>query len=126
MRPASVDRIETASAIRRGVTVWYAAFGGVGAWTVHLVYETSAVQWTRNDPRWEWTLHAATIACAVATVIAMVLARRLVLAAHGAREGGADDAGQLTFLGNLGLLVGAINLALILLEGAYVLLIPHR
>ncbi len=36
-----------------------------------------------------------------------------------------DDAGQLHFLGQVGLLVGAINLALILLEGSYVLSIPQ-
>jgi hypothetical protein len=60
-----------------------------------------------------------------------LLAWRLLLAVRGsaaertAEAEGADDAAQLRFLAQLGLLVGAINLALILLEGSYVLFIPR-
>jgi hypothetical protein len=126
MTRLTVDEIESAGPLRRGLLVWYAAFGGIGAWTAHLMFETSAVEWTRDDPRWRWTLHAVTAACVLATVLAMALALRLRRVANGAKEAGADDAGQLLFLGNLGLLVGAINLALIVLEGAYVLVIPVR
>ena len=125
MSSPAVERIESASPLHRAVSVWYAAFGSIGAWIVHLVYCASAVQWTHDSPRWEWTLHAATAGCALATVLAMALAYRLVRAASGADESGAADAGQLLFLGRLGLLVGAIDLALIILEGSYVLVIPH-
>jgi hypothetical protein len=55
----------------------------------------------------------------------MLLARRLLITAAGSDPASNDDAGQLLFLAQLGLLVGAINLALILLEGSYVLFIPR-
>ncbi len=123
----AVDDIENAGPVRRGVTVWYAAFGGVGTWTVHLVFEAAFVHWTYVVHGWEWVLHAATAVCALATLGAMALSWRLRAVADGADESDAGDAGQLRFLGNLGLLVGAINLLLILLEGAYaaVLYQPH-
>lgn len=127
MKRQTVEEIEAAGALRRGLFVWYAAFGGIAAWTVHLVFESSIVRWTADVHGWEWTLHAATGVCAAATVLAMALAWRLHAVASGADESGAGDAGQLRFLGTLGLLVGALNLALILLEGAYaaVLYQPH-
>jgi hypothetical protein len=113
--------------MRRGLLVWYAAFGSVGAWMVHLVFEAAFVRWTFNVHGWEWVLHAATGLCAAATLVALALAWRLRLIAHGAEESGPDDPGQLLFLANLGLLVGAIDLALIVIEGAYaaVLYQPH-
>jgi hypothetical protein len=124
---ATVEEVESAGPIRRGVTVWYAAFGGVGAWTVHLVFEAAMVRWTADVHGWTWTLHAATVLCALATLAAMGLSWRLRTIADGADEAAGDDAGQLLFLGNLGLLVGAINLALIVTEGVYaaVLYQPH-
>jgi hypothetical protein len=123
----TVDEIERAGPLRRGATVWYAAFGGVAAWTVHLVFEAAIVRWTADVRGWDWVLHAATVVCAGATVVAMLLSWRLRAAAGAADESASDDAGQLLFLGNLGLLVGAINLALIILEGIYaaVLYQPH-
>ena len=69
-------------------------------------------------------MHAVTGVTAVATVAAMALAYGLF------RAGGDDDAagsaaGRLRFFGMLGLLLGAVNLALILLEGSYVELLPR-
>jgi hypothetical protein len=65
------------------------------------------------------------VVCTFATVAAMLLAHRLLIIAAGSDPASNDDAGQLLFLAQLGLLVGAINLALILLEGSYVLFIPR-
>ena len=120
MRRATVEDVESAGAVRRGVFVWYAVFGSIGAWTVHLVFEAATVRWTFNVHGWEWLLHAVTAVCFAATVAAMALAWRLRVIADDADEGGPDDAGQLKFLANLGLLIGAIDLALIVIEGAYV------
>lgn len=125
MTAPAVEAIESATPLRRGIQVWYAAFGGVGAWIVHLVGLVAAEHWTATHPRWGWTLDALTAVTAAATLIALWLSWRLRTAARGANEAGSDDAGQMLFLGNLGLLVGAINLALILLEGSYVHLIPR-
>lgn len=125
MSSDEVAEIEGASPLRRGVEVWYAAFGGIAAWIVHLVFVVSAEHWTHLHPRYAWTLHAATVVCASAAIVGIVLARRLLRVASGADPSSGDDAGQLLFLAQVGLLVGAINLALILLEGSYVLFIPR-
>ncbi len=55
----------------------------------------------------------------------MVLAGRLHVVASGSDPSSNDDAGQLLFLAQVGLLVGAISLALVLLEGAYAVFIPR-
>jgi hypothetical protein len=125
MTVAQVEQIEAASPLRRTFEVWFAVLGGIGAWIVHLVFIVSAEHWTHLHPQFGWTLHAATGVCALATIVALILARRLFLAATGADPASNDDAGQLLFLAQLGLLIGAINLALILLEGSYVLFIPR-
>jgi hypothetical protein len=125
MTSAEIARIEKATPRRRGFEVWYAAFGGIAAWMVHLLFVVSAEHWTYLHAQYRWTLHAATAICALATIAALLLARRLLVAASGSDPASNDDAGQLLFLAQLGLLVGAINLALILLEGSYVLFIPH-
>ncbi|MDQ6748400.1 MAG: hypothetical protein M3010_09905 [Candidatus Dormibacteraeota bacterium] len=125
MTASKVAEIESASALRRGIEVWYAVFGGLGAWIVHLVFLLAAEHWTYTHHLWSWTLHAVTVVTVLATVAALLLCWRLLAAARGADASGRDDAGQLLFLAQLGLLVGAINLALILLEGSYVLFLPR-
>jgi hypothetical protein len=107
-----------------GLAFWYAVLGGIAAWTVHLLTLSSIDRLTCNLGGYAWVMHAVTGVTAAATVAAMVLAYRLF------RAGGDDDAagsvaGRLRFFGTLGLLVGAVNLALILLEGSYVELLPR-
>jgi hypothetical protein len=125
MTADAVNQIESASALRRGFTVWFAVFGGLGAWTVHLVFLAAAEHWTHTHHRWSWTLDAMTALTALVNLAALLLARRLLRAAQGADPSGRDDTGQLLFLAQFGLLIGAINLALILLEGSYVLFLPR-
>ena len=120
-----VRAVEQGSWLRRAVEVWYAAFGGIAAWTVHLVFLVSAEHWSFTNHRFHWTLHAMTALCALATLVAIALSYRLLRIARGGDPTGRGDADQLVFLAHVGLLVGAINLALILLEGAYVLFIPR-
>jgi hypothetical protein len=122
---STVQEIEQAGPLRRGLLVWYAAFGSVGAWTVHLVGEASLVGWTEHDTRWRWILHALTAACIIANAIALWLAWRLRTIAKHADESSADDAGQLLFLSHLGLLFGIIDLALIVIEGAYAVVLSQ-
>jgi len=107
-----------------GLAFWYAVLGGIAAWTVHLLTLSSIDRLTCNLGGYAWVMHVVTAATAVATVAAMGFSYALF------RAGGADDAagsaaGRLRFFGMLGLLLGAINLALILLEGSYVELLPR-
>ena len=101
-------------------------FGGVGVWMVHLVFVVAAEHWTapasavRLDPaRGDRRL------CAGDRSSRCFSRGRLFVIASGSDPESDDDAGQLLFLAQLGLLVGAINLALILLEGSYALFIPR-
>jgi hypothetical protein len=113
------------SLIRR-FSVWYAVFGGVAAWTVHLLALASLVQWTVDEHTGEWPLHVITAVTVAVTLHAMFLSARMYRGARDADEESDTEAGQLHFLGMVGLLVGAINLALILIEGIYVIPLYSR
>ena len=112
----------------REPTVWVAALIGIPAWIAHLTFLAVMVPVTDDHPGWEWTLHAATAFTAVVTLAGMAVCFDLWRVAG--RRGVADpDTADLTppalsrFLAFFGLLVGATNLALILVEGSYVLFV---
>jgi hypothetical protein len=110
------------SAIRSAVTVWYALLGGIGAWTIHLLMLTSFVRFTCNADDYVWVLHLTTAVTLAMTVAAMALSQRLVRQSRG--EG--VEADRTRFIGQLGLVVGAVNLMLIALEGLYVFVLGSR
>lgn len=113
--------------------VWTAALIGVPAWIAHLVFEAAMTQYTTAHPGWRWTLHLATALTALATLTGMAVCADLVRLANRSEPGLAgfnraedDDAstGNISrFLGYLGLLIGVTNLALILMEGSYVIFV---
>ena len=103
----------------RTLTLWYAVAGGIGAWTIHLLFLSSFVRFSCNVKGTGWVHHAVTAATALMTLVAMAMAWGLL------RQGSADEAsgepgGRTHFLGLLGLAIGGVNLLLILLEGSYV------
>jgi hypothetical protein len=115
----AAERIEQAGPLRRAATVWFAVFGGVIAWTQHLLVLAALTRFTCTKPGWKWVMHADTAACVAVTVAAMGFAYRLGRAGDPAAEDDESAPGRLAFLGWLGLAVGAINLALIVVEGVY-------
>jgi hypothetical protein len=112
-----LDQIERESPLRRGLTVWFAVFGGLGAWTVHLLALTSLTQWTVDSHRGQWPLDAITGVCVAVTLVAFALSWRLWRAGRSGDDEADDPAGRIRFLGFSGLVFNAINLALILTEG---------
>ena len=112
-----------------GVRVWFAVLGGIGAWIVHLTAESALAHRTCLSGQ-EWVLHALTVALAAVTVTAMLLAARLrsdegwIDSDARASLSTRDSNGDLRFLGTMGLLIGAINLVLIVFEGALVFWVP--
>jgi hypothetical protein len=110
------------SAIRSAVTVWYALLGGIAAWTIHLLVLTSFVRFTCNADDYVWVLHLTTAITLAMTVVAMALSQRLVRQGRG--EG--VEADRTRFIGQLGLVVGAVNFMLIALEGLYVFVLGSR
>ena len=112
-----------------GFRVWFAVLGGIGAWMVHLTAESALARRTCVSGQ-DWVLHALTVALAGVTVAAMLLAARL-RDHEGWIEGDASASTatrglrrDLHFLGTMGLLIGAINLLLIVFEGALVFWVP--
>jgi hypothetical protein len=113
--------------------VWTAVLIGVPAWIAHLVYEAAMTEYTSAHPGWRWTLHLATALTALVTLAGMAVCADLVRLANRSEPAGAgfdqaevDDASTATisrFLGYLGLLIGVTNLALILMEGSYVIFV---
>ena len=92
---------------------WYAVVAPIVAWLVHLSAEASLVQHTCNSSGTQWPMHAVTAVCVAVTLSAMAVAFRM--AQH--------PSGPWRFLGLLGVILGAANLVLILLEGSYILFI---
>jgi hypothetical protein len=122
------------SAIKSGVTVWYAVLGGIGMWTIHLLVLTSVVQFTCNAGGYEWIMHVTTLVTLAMTAVAMALSLRLVRRGReaeadggGGGGNGSGNGGERTmFLGQLGLLIGGVNFLLIALEGLYAVLLEAR
>jgi hypothetical protein len=103
-----------------GFRVWFAVCGGIGAWMTHLIAESALARRTCVTGN-EWVLHALTVALAGVTVAAMLMATRLRAPAM---DAGRAEGTELTFLGKMGLLIGAINVALIVAEGLLVFWVP--
>lgn len=115
--------LESGSTVSRVARIWYPVVGSIAVWLVHLVYLSSIVRAACTDDL-VWSMHAVTAACVLATVAGLVLAHRLTMLDAGEGPEGHRAARRLRFLGRLGLLVGAVNLLLILAEGALVEAVP--
>jgi hypothetical protein len=92
---------------------------GIWAWMLHLLFLSSFARLACLHPGVVWVLHAATLATAAPTV-AGVWASLLLIRHCGDPEDAGTVAGRTRFLGIVGLLVNAISLALIVLEGVYI------
>ncbi|MFN2608925.1 MAG: hypothetical protein ABR511_13725 [Acidimicrobiales bacterium] len=114
------------SAVRDAVLVWYAVLGSIGAWTIHLVFLASFVRYTCNAGGDVWVMHLVTVITLAMTAAAMLLCLRMLRSAPPGEESGDDEGGRAAFLGRLGLIIGASNLALIAVEGLYVFVLGSR
>lgn len=113
------------------IVVWIAVTIGIPAWAFHLVFEAAMAHYTAVHPAWRWTLHLVTAVTALVTLAGMAICFDLWRASRpsepvAARDDDISPAQLGRFLGALGLLVGAANLALILLEGSYVIFLSRR
>jgi cobalamin synthase len=113
------------SGIREAVLVWYAVLGSIGAWTIHLVLLASFVGFSCNAAGTTWVMHLATVVTLAMTVLAMLLCRRMLRASDG-DESSDEEGGRAQFLARLGLLIGALNFALIALEEIYLVVLNSR
>ncbi len=109
--------------ITGGFWMWFGVVSGIGAWMVHITVLAAIVQFTCNaGPAWLWASHATTVATAAVTACGMLMCVRMIRRA-GADEAAGNLAGSVNFLGRFGLITGGLSLAVILLEGSFVLFI---
>jgi hypothetical protein len=108
----------------RGFLVWFALSAGVVAWTAHLLFLASFVEFMR-DHGYEWVAHVATLLAVLVTVAGMALSWAMLQRGHD-DEDAATPSGRTRFLGMMGLWIGGISLALILAEGIYVVALGPR
>lgn len=107
-----------------GPLVWWATFGSIAAWIVHLVVESALVPAREEHPDVVWLMHGLTLALAFVVLAGMWLSWRLARLATD-DEGDGTPAGRTVFLGWLGLGIGALNLLLILYEGLIIAVVHH-
>jgi hypothetical protein len=102
----------------RGFLVWFALTASIGAWMLHLTAFAALVEFV-HDNGYFWIFTVGNALAIAITLVAGWLSWLMYRA-------GADDEslgtpeGRMRFLGGLGLLINAINLLLIVLEGSYV------
>jgi hypothetical protein len=102
----------------RGVLVWAALTLGIAAWVLHLTVFAALVEFVHdNGYAWIFTVgNAVTIAVAL---VALALSWLIFRAGHD-DDGAGTPAGRMRFLGALALMINAVNLLLIVVEGSYV------
>lgn len=108
------------SARRGGIRLWFAVLAGIGAWTVHLLTLASVARFACTEPAMIWVMHGVTVVTVLVTLLAMRLCVTTIRVSAD-DEDAATVSGNTRFLGVFGLMTGAISLALIVLEGTYVL-----
>jgi len=101
---------------------WVAVLGGIVFWMVHLTAEAALVPAACHDRGVTWVMHAVTAVTGAATAAAMGMCLKMVLDSRdtAGSDENATAPSRTLFLGLFGVLTGAIPLALILMEGAYV------
>ena len=105
-----------------GVVLWAAVAAGPAAWAAHLTLAAALVEVTCTDKGWTWLTHLITVATALATLAGLLVCAAMVRD-NGDDEGEDTFGGRTKFMGQFGILVGAVSLALILLEQSYVFFI---
>ena len=113
------------SGIRGAVLVWYALLGSIGAWTIHLVLFAAYVRFSCNAPGSSWVMHVATVVTLAMTVLAMWLCQRMMRSAEG-DESSDEEGGRAQVIARMGLMIGALNFALIALEEIYLIVLNSR
>lgn len=114
------------SAIREAILVWYGLLGGIGAWTIHLVFFAAYVRYTCNSSGSLWLMHVITAVTLAMTAVALFLCWKMLRDSPEGDEAADDEGGRAQFIARLGLLIGVLNFALITLEEVYLVVLHSR
>lgn len=103
----------------RSPRLWFATLGGMAAYALHLVGNywlvPAACAWGTRVPLYVFTVVLLAVAAAT-TALAVSLSRRGGGRGHGDATAAMDE--RVRFMANLGVLLGALAVALILFGGA--------
>jgi hypothetical protein len=102
----------------RGFLVWFALSAGIATWIVHLVAFAAIVEFV-HDHGYFWLFYIGNGSALVVTLLALWMSWLMATSTDESEESGTPT-GRIRFLGLSGLLINAINLMLILLEGSYI------
>jgi len=105
---------------RSPALLWTSALGGIGLWMIHITAVSGLAKYACNSHGALWTLHLATLVTGLLTAAGMFICFGVMRATDDDESAG-SLAGNHNFVGIFGLITGAFSLALILLEGSYVL-----
>ena len=99
------------SAVREAILVWYGVLGGIGAWTIHLVFFAAYVRFTCNHSGSLWLMHVITLVTLAMCGAAILLCWRMLQSAPDADEAADDEGGRAQFLARMGLLMAGFMTA---------------
>jgi hypothetical protein len=102
----------------RGFLVWFALTAGIITWIIHLT-AFAAIVTLVHEHGYFWLFYAGNGLAVAVTLVATALCWAMVRSTDEDEESGTPN-GRIQFLGQFGLLINAINLMLILLEGSYI------
>jgi hypothetical protein len=105
------------TAVRNLLGTWFPVFGSIPAWTVHVLAITALARYSCTVPSSRWAFHVITAVTLAVAVLATAMCARLV---GDGDETSPEEPGRMAFLGRLGLLIGATDILLIVLEEIYV------
>ena len=97
-----------------GATTWFAVFGSVAAWAVHLVALAGLACLGCDHGGARVAMHVITAGCLALAAVAVALSVRL--AAAGDDDAGTSPMAWHKFLGLLGLIIGVVQIGLIVVE----------
>ena len=106
----------TTHAAPSGPMLWFATFGSIVAWMIHLTAEASLVPLREAHAPVIWVMHGLTLSLGVLVLVGMGISWTYAHIGSDS-ESKPTPVGRTVFLGWLGLLVGALNLLLIAYEG---------
>ena len=107
-----------------GWRLWYAVFAPTGLWLAHLIALAALAPIACDRIGVEAVMHALTVVLSLLTVLAIWWSWSRWRTAGTADHEADSRPGLDRFWGTVGLLNGAINLLLIVWEGAYVVFFP--
>ncbi len=106
----------------QGVLLWVVTFGTIVLWLIHVAVEISLAGYSRAHPSVHWVMDGLTVVLALAAGLVTFASWRIVRR-HQQDESHVSPHGRTAFLGWMGVFIGACDVALIVLEGVYLVTI---